>query len=129
MRRLLPLLGVLAGLVPAGAQQVEPKLVAHPWRVVEVLGRAMAFPVSLEFGADGRLSGRGPCNRYTAGFKQSGGSLEIGQAAATRMFCEGRMEAEKLYFDALRLVHRYTLGDGTLSLNSADDSALIKLAK
>jgi heat shock protein HslJ len=127
MRRFVVLL-MVAAAAPASAQSVDPALTATTWRVVELLGSPMPFPVTLQFASHG-ISGRGPCNRYSAGFKQSSESVEIGQPVATRAFCQGRMDAEKQYFDTLHAAHRYRIVDGTLSLNSADGSALIKLSK
>jgi heat shock protein HslJ len=126
MRKLLALLLIVAA--PASAQAVDPALTATTWRVVELLGAPVPYPVTLQF-ADHSVSGRGPCNRFSAGFKQSNESVEIGQPVATRMFCQGRMDAEKQYFDMLHAAHRYRIADGVLSLNSADGSTLIKLAK
>lgn len=127
MRILLVLLTVVAA-APAAAQTFDPALAATTWRVIEVAGAPMPNPVTLQFGTHS-ISGRAPCNRYTAGFKQTGQAIDIGQPVPTRSFCQGRMETEKQYFDALHAARTYTLGEGTLSLNAADGSALIKLAK
>jgi heat shock protein HslJ len=45
------------------------------------------------------------------------------------MFCQGRMDAEKRYFDALHAVRGYALNGGALSLNAADGHTLLKLTK
>lgn len=112
---------------PALAQSLDPALTA-PWRVVEIEGAPAPFPQTLRF-ADGKVSGSGPCNRFSAGVQQAGQSLEIGQPVSTRMFCQGRMDAEKRYFNALHAVRSYALQDGALILSGADGRPLLKLAK
>ena len=114
--------------VPVRAQGVDPALTGATWHVVEIEGVRPPNPQTLQFG-DQRVTGQGPCNRFAAGFKQTGQSIEIGQPVATRMFCQARMEAEKRYFDALHAVRGYALEDSTLSLNAADGHTLVKLTK
>lgn len=127
MRKFLLLLAAVAA-GPASAQTVDPALTATAWRVVEIAGAPMPNPVTLQFGSHS-VSGRGPCNRYSAGFKQAGPSIEIGQPVPTRSFCQGRMDLEKQYFDALHAARTYAVSEAGLSLNGADGTALMKLAK
>ena len=70
--------------------------------------------VTAEF-KDGRISGAGGCNRYTAGVKAGDGAqrLTIGQAAATRMMCEGdRMTVEGAFLKALGTVTSFSFLPG-----------------
>lgn len=92
----------------------EPvQLLLGEWIVTDIDG---ARPVegsraTLAFGEDGRLSGSGSCNRYTASFKLTGEGLTVGQAAGTMMACEPRLMAqEKRFLDLLQQVQRFEIG-------------------
>jgi len=64
------------------------------WQIVAVNnGRqatASVLPgssLTLEFGTDGRASGFAGCNRYTAGYTQTGTALDFSAPAATKRYC------------------------------------------
>ena len=114
--------------VPAHAQGIDPALAAETWHVSEIGGTPAAFAETLQFG-DHRVAGRSACNRFSAGVRQTGQKLEIGEPVATRMFCQGRMDEERRYFTALHAVSSYSLADGFLSLNDAGGKTLLKLKK
>jgi heat shock protein HslJ len=62
-------------------------------------------PVTLEVAADGTVSGRSACNRYSGTATIEGASLAFGPLAATRMACEGTvMTVESMYQQALATV-------------------------
>jgi heat shock protein HslJ len=115
-------------MAAAHAQGVDPALTSATWHVVEVEGAQTTYAETLQF-AEHRVAGKGACNRFSAGLKQAGQALEIGQPVATRIFCQGRMDAEKRYFDALHAARSYALNAATLSLNAADGHTLVKLTK
>jgi len=56
-------------------------------------------------------------------------TISFGGIGATAMTClyEGVMEQEQLFLDALSRIDRFTLGGGTLMLEAADGSAVIRL--
>lgn len=92
------------------------------WRVDEVAGEATgsapeAAP-TLRFAADGRVSGRAGCNRFTAGYMLDGERLRIERAASTRMACPPpRMALEQRFLDFLVAVRRFDIdADGRLLL-------------
>ncbi|KAB2920368.1 MAG: META domain-containing protein [Hyphomicrobiaceae bacterium] len=108
--------------------QVDPALEAATWHVLEIDGAPASYAETLQF-SDHRVTGKAACNRFSAGMKQTGQLLEIGQPVATRMFCQGRMDEERRYFQALHAVRSFMLDDGGLVLNAADGHALLKLRK
>jgi heat shock protein HslJ len=128
MRTVVAVALLAAGVSAAGAQALDPALTSPTWHVVEVEGERATHAETLQI-SDGRIAGKAACNRFAAGFKHTGSLVEIGQPVATRMFCQGRMEAEKRYLDALHATQSYVLGDGSLVLNAADGHAVVKLAK
>jgi heat shock protein HslJ len=130
MRSILLLAGLALGTValPARADDIDPALRANLWHAVTISGVQAVHIETLEFDAH-RVAGRGACNRFSAGLTQAGSVLTIGHPVATRMYCQGRMNDEKAYFDALAAVHGYQLGDGTLVLKASDGHVLITMKK
>lgn len=87
-----PFAGVTVALAAAEAVDggVAPPLGGTDWVVTEVDGDRVhdgEAPLSLQFTADGRLSGFAGCNRYNARFEQAETSLKITALALTRMAC------------------------------------------
>jgi heat shock protein HslJ len=108
---------------------IDPELASTQWRVLTVRGVPAANGETLEFG-EGRITGKAACNSYSAAIRQAANlSLEISGPVTTRMFCHGKMDAERVYLDALQAARRYTIGKGTLSLQAADGRTLITLGK
>jgi len=74
--------------------------------------------------ADGAVSGKSACNRYSAGVEQGDGlsELKIGPAMGTRMACPGgAMELEQQYLEALSGVSGFSFMAGKLVLNYEQD--------
>jgi len=107
---------LLAGCTGAGAPGDQPAggLVGPVWVAQEVAGAPAAgdVPITLQFGADGRASGRGGCNGYGGPYTLAGDALSFGPLAATKMACAPEaMDQEQRYFDALAKVKRYAVAD------------------
>jgi heat shock protein HslJ len=93
------------------------------WRVEEIAGEPAAgvpgeAAPTLRFAADGRVSGRAGCNRFTAGYTLDGERLRIERAASTRMACPPpRMALEQRFLDFLGDVRRFDIdAEGRLLL-------------
>lgn len=79
--------------------------------------------VSMQFGADGTLSGTDGCNQFNTTFTQSGSSLSINQATgvSTMMACpEPVMEQAMAFSAALASATSFTLADDVLALQAGD---------
>ncbi|HVJ21966.1 MAG TPA: META domain-containing protein [Polyangiaceae bacterium] len=102
----------------------EPRalLQGAEWVVSDVSGTSFAGSrVTLNFGADGRAYGRGPCNPYDAGYELGAEGLRFSLAPSTLESCETRvMREERAFFEALGQVERFEI---------ADDGALVLLAR
>ena len=91
------------------------------WRLSH-LGRNEPVPegvkVTVVFG-DGRVSGSGGCNRYSAGVVETGPQgVSIGPAASTKMACPDPAGGfEDRYFSALRAANRFGFLLGNLVLH------------
>jgi len=82
--------------------------------------------VTLVF-ADGKISGKSACNRYSAGVEQgeAPGDLKIGPAMGTRMACPGElMDVEHKYLDALTHVTGFSFLAGKLMLTWEKDGTV-----
>lgn len=81
----------------------------------------MAGTVSTAVFEDGTVAGTAGCNNYFASYTTDGGSIEIGSAGSTRMFCaepEGLMDQEQTYLTLLQAADSFDVGDDTLTLSS-----------
>ena len=70
-------------------------------------GLGSAPPAEAEFNLEiqgDRLAGRSGCNRYMGTWEMDEGRLRIGPLASTMMFCDGLMELEHRFLDALQHV-------------------------
>lgn len=86
--------------------------------------------LTMEFPADGRVAGSAGCNRYTGTFKQDGGTLSFGPAAATRRMCvepEGILEQEQRFLKALETVATARQEADRLELRTADGAMAVTL--
>ncbi|MBP7242379.1 META domain-containing protein [Amaricoccus sp.] len=106
--------------VAAAAQQ---GLAGSEWRPLTIAGQP--FPEGVEaivqFGADGRLTGRGGCNRFTGAYSVDGETLTVGPVAATRMACpEPAMSAEAALFAAFEAVATFSRDGADLNFLDAD---------
>jgi heat shock protein HslJ len=72
--------------------------------------------------AQGRVSGKSACNRYTGAVSLTGEGLSFGNAAGTMMACpEDLMAVEQAFLGGLSRIDRFDLtADGALQLISAD---------
>jgi heat shock protein HslJ len=100
-------------------------LQGREWVVQDIAGKGIVdrSRTTLNFGADGRVSGGASCNRFTAPYTLTGESLSISpKAAVTMMACEpALMQQEGFFLDVLRNVSRFDIGpDGALILHAND---------
>ncbi len=94
------------------------------WVVEDINGAGLVdrSRATLNFGADGRISGRGSCNTYTGQYSLTGEGLTVSKTAMTMMACvPALMQQEDLFLDVLKNIQRFTLSpDGALILHTAD---------
>jgi putative lipoprotein len=88
------------------------------WQLQDV-GGTPALPnveATLEFPADGKIAGRGSCNRFFGGVEFTGDQMRVSQMGATQMACIGdAMTQESKYLGALQNAERFAR-DGTALL-------------
>jgi heat shock protein HslJ len=84
--------------------------------------------LSVDFAADGSLSGSAGCNSYTSTYEVAALTISIGPAAATRMSCSepaGVMEQEAQFLQALATAATYRIDGDQLKLNTADGALAV----
>jgi heat shock protein HslJ len=88
--------------------------------------------LTADFGMDGNLSGSSGCNSYTATYKTSGESIEIGPAASTRKMCSepaGVMDQEAQYLKSLETGASYRLDGDKLELRTTDGALAVSFVR
>lgn len=98
------------------------------WVVEEIAGTGIVerSRVTLNFGADGRLTGAGSCNRYMGSYALSGEGLSISKTASTLMACTPALMAqERQFHEILSRTARFTFStDGALILETGAGQAI-----
>lgn len=99
-------------------------LVGREWRIEDVDGMGVIdfSNATLDFGADGHLSGNATCNRLIGSYRTDGEAITIEPAGATMMACpEALMAQEQRILDLLPKIERYVIDEtGALILIAAD---------
>lgn len=109
---------------PAGALVLQ----AGEW-VVEDINRGGIIDrsrVTLNFGNDGRVSGRASCNNYVGAYQVDGRSLQLSQLATTRRACAPALnEQETRFVQTLEQISRFHLDEtGALILEGEEGGSL-----
>ncbi len=121
-RQFVPLLVLWIGACSPAAAPVEPEFLDVEWVVVELDGVEVPADttrpaLTLRLGREEqRASGHGGCNQFGGTWRGTADSLSLGPLAMTKMFCEGRMELEARYGQALGQVNGARVVDGMLEL-------------
>jgi putative lipoprotein len=85
---------------------------------------------TLEFGTDGRVSGRGGCNRYGGTVQLNGASLIVGQLFSTKMACApALMDQETKFLAALEATRSYQMDGTKLVLADATGKARLRFSR
>jgi heat shock protein HslJ len=100
----------------------DDMLTQRDWAALTIAGKAVIKPgsVTLSFG-EGRVSGRGSCNRYSGPVEYGKGKIKVGALISTKMACveEGLMQQESAYLNALEAAQTYKVGvDGKLTIGT-----------
>lgn len=105
---------------PSPAAAAAESVQTAEWVVEDLGGKGIVdrSRLTMRFGPDGQLTGRGGCNRYGAGYDMSGGKLKVGPVHATRMSCAPALMAQETAFlDVLATAVDFQIrGDGALVL-------------
>jgi heat shock protein HslJ/uncharacterized membrane protein len=95
--------------------------------VVEIIDRVTApARTTLSFGADGRVTGVGPCHHFDATYALTGEGLSVSRPATTLEACvPPRRAMERRFREVLEHAHHFELaGDGALILHATDGTTI-----
>lgn len=111
---------------------VAPEKLEGAWRVEDVDhgGVIDGAEVTLDFGAGGKLSGRGGCNRYGGDYSYAEGVLTVGPLFSTKMACApALMNLEAKFLTRLEgELAAATEEDGAISLSDDEGRILLRRA-
>jgi heat shock protein HslJ len=107
-----------------------PELSGSSWSVTAynngkeaVVSVAADSKLTLEFGADGQVSGNAGVNTFSGTYEYDGNTLSLGPLATTRMAGpQELMEQETLYLAALQASVSWEVVNGLLYLRDAEDA-------
>ena len=97
------------------------------WRVVEIGGQEASGAGTLRFTLTS-IRGKTACGSFIGAFHDIGGDIEIAGLGVTRMLCDGRVDLERMFLDALAGARSYIMDGATLVLLDSTGKALVKLA-
>ena len=72
------------------------------------------------------FGGRSTCNSFFSQFKKDGGKVKFGAIGATEMYCDGKMELESEFFDALSQVNNFEINGSSLILYNSKGISLLE---
>jgi heat shock protein HslJ len=110
---------MMAAAGQAANDPAMPEFASTAWRAETIMGRpVMDYAAStITFEADGRVQGRGGCNRYFGSSTIEGERLSLGPLGATKMTCApALMDQETRFFEALQTAERWTFDEHGLLL-------------
>jgi putative lipoprotein len=116
-----------AALMTAGSevsgQAAEFELTGTTWRAETIMGRPVidSSDSTITFEADGRVHGRGGCNRYFGAATIGGEQVSFGPIGSTKMACApALMDQEARFFQILESAVRWSVDEhGMLLIHSA----------
>ena len=136
--------GVLAGLAMlafGGCSLMQPNspstpkvdLVGGTWVAENIDGKGVVDDArsTLEFGTDGRVSGRGGCNQYNGTIDVKGASIFLGQLISTKMACaRALMDQETRFLAALQATRSYKMTEeNKLVLSDATGTPRLRFSR
>ena len=116
------------------AAKVDRNLVEKYWKLIELYGNPVVYPVNFPkeayifFQIDGnRFYGDAGCNRILGSYQLTGGNrIILSPAASTMMMCID-MDVETKFLEVLKTADSYFVRNDTLTLNRARMAPLARL--
>lgn len=113
----------------AGEEEVD--LVGTRWNLV-MLGDEEPLDdssITLDFTAEGELGGNAGCNHYGTTYTLEDGMLSVGEIERTLMACDGLMEQEDRYLEALRAARALRVDEETLTILTGEGDLVYEPAE
>jgi putative lipoprotein len=107
------------------AEDIKPDvtLTNTYWKLIELNGAAVELGEGKELhmilkGED-QVGGYAGCNQFTGSMTVTGDGLSVGPIASTRRMCQGVMEQEFAFLQALENAQRYSISGENLAIENA----------
>lgn len=127
MKRAFLILLVLAMVLAACGS--APSLTGVTWTVTSLAGVNIDPTVTITavFGTDGKITGSGGCNNYTAAYTTNGNSLTIESPASTMMSCSEVVDQqESQYFYLLEGTGTYEIRGDKLTIKDSSGQTTLE---
>ena len=98
-----------------GSQMVGSDMIGD-WNLVSLNGHSLVEGSTITASFDGSQITGSACNHYFGDYTIGVDALSFSGIGSTEMFCEGTMEQEQEYFDALADINGWSLEGATLEL-------------
>lgn len=118
----------LTGQAQPNPPAEQPGLSGTRWILTDLNGAApIADHVpTLEFGANGQVSGNSSCNQYVGSSTIDGTTLNFGQLGSTMMGCEEPViQQETSFLQTLGTAAIFAVAGDTLTITTAADATLV----
>ena len=76
--------------------------------------------LTIEFSSDGQVNGSAGCNSYFGSYDLDGSSLITDPIGSTEMWCEGLMDQESTFLQALQTATGLTVTENSLTIHTPD---------
>jgi heat shock protein HslJ len=76
--------------------------------------------LTIEFNNNGQVNGSAGCNSYFGSYDLDGSSLITGPVGSTEMWCEGLMDQESAFLQALQAATGLTVTENSLTIHTPD---------
>ncbi len=134
MKHLVWIVTLIAMLALGGMMSAQDSgpLADSQWTLLSLNGEAPldGTQITMNFNAEGQVSGSAGCNNYTATYTAAGGTLTLSTGASTMMACpDAIMIQEQTYLDALGAVTGYSLDAGQLVIAYGDADQTLVLGR
>ncbi|MCA9869910.1 MAG: META domain-containing protein [Anaerolineae bacterium] len=127
MKRTILLCLVLVALVSACGGATS--LTGTTWTVTALSGVSVdpTVPMTGVFGSDGKLTGTGGCNNYSAAYTASGKNLTIESPVSSTMACnEATDQQESEYFYLLENSSTYEIKGNALTIKDSTGQTILE---
>lgn len=125
-------LDLVLSRVDPGVAAASSGLAGSSWVLTDLNGAGVVSDtrVTLDFGANGRATGTGSCNRYFATVEISASSIRFGAVGSTRMACATPVSLQEVqYFAALEAANRFSVDGDVLSIYGSTARAPMRLRR
>jgi heat shock protein HslJ len=112
-------------------KMTSEKLLAQEYLITqlgdkEIVDSKLTLKVNPE---NSTISGYSGCNNYNFSYKMNDGSLDLGFASATKIYCDDKMDLENLFFQKAASVTQFDNSSEVIYLKSKEGIVLIKAEK